>query len=95
MKLIFCQKCYDLIALRLNVRRTCYCGESWGEYSDNDNALIGGKALPVGFTNKSFVHAVKYQPEGGQGKEFTAFIIPKHCPTVQYEEKEPLTKGKK
>ena len=88
MKLIFCLACSDLVALRVGVKRTCFCGKSWGEYLDDSIAKIGGRALPVGFLNKSFVHAVKYQPEGGQGKTFEAFVIPKHCPTVQYEKEE-------
>ena len=89
MKMIFCPSpnCNDVVLLRQGKRRTCECGQSWGEYTDDLNAVIGGKAIPLGFSNKSFVHAVKFQPEGGQGKTFEAFVIPKHCPTIQRERK--------
>ncbi len=87
MKLFFCEnpKCYDIVLLRQGKRRTCECGQSWGEYVDDLNAVIGGRAVPLGFDNRSFVAALKKRPEYGQGKTFEAFFIPKHCPTVEHE----------
>ncbi len=88
MKLFFCPQstCNDIVLLRQGKRRTCECGKSWGEYlEDGLTARLGGNAIPLGFDNRSFVSALKKRPEYGQGKEFSAFVIPKHCPTVQYE----------
>lgn len=96
MKLILCPKCSDVVLLRQGKKRTCECKQSWGEYlEDGLNAVIGGQAIPLGFENRSFVAALKKRPEYGQGKEFSAFIIPVHCPTIQQEEKESLTPKKK
>ena len=95
MKGLLCEKCYDIVFLRLNVRRSCYCKQSWGEYVDELNAKIGGPCIPIGFSNKSFVHALKHRPEYGQGKPFDAFVIPRHCPTIEVEKAEVLTTKKK
>ena len=85
MKLIYCEKCSDVVSLRVGKKRTCECGQSWGQYTDSLNATIGGHAVPLGFENRSFAAALKKRPEYGQGKEFSAFTIPMHCPTVQKE----------
>ena len=95
MKGVFCTKCYDIVFLRPNGRRTCECKQSWGEYVDDLNAKIGGPCVPIGFSNKSFVHALKHRPEYGKGKIFESFIIPVHCPTIEVEKVEVLTKGKR
>ncbi len=82
MKLIFCPKCHDVVNLRINHHRKCWCGASGGKYIDNLNAVIDGEAIPLGFNNFSFLDALEQQPETGPGKEFTAFIIEKNCPTI-------------
>jgi len=51
------------------------------------DAKIGGEAIPIGFANSNFEAALLLQPETGMGKEFTAFVIPKICPTIMREEK--------
>ncbi len=83
--MIVCPKCSDVVALREGKKRTCECGQSWGQYTDNLNALIGGIAIPLGFDNRSFLSALKKRPEYGEGRIFQAFIIPVRCPTVTYE----------
>lgn len=83
MKLIFCKKCNDVVALRRQ-ERSCFCGESKGAYGpDGLHATISGFAIPLGFANSSFEHALRNQPEEGWGKVFTAFVIEKDCPTVE------------
>jgi hypothetical protein len=96
MKLVYCPNCDSIISLRENIRQYCFCKKSWGEYTDDLNATISGKAIPLGFENRSFVAALKKRPEYGQGKEFMAFVIPRHCPTITEELSKPLEeKGKK
>ena len=85
MKLIFCLECADVVLLRLlpeGEYRSCDCGQSKGRYINNVDAEIFGSAVPIGFANRSFSLAVMSQPESGEGESFTAFVIPKECPTV-------------
>ena len=85
MKLIFCMNCFDLVHLKGFIQR-CQCGESYGQYTDELQATYGGeKCIPVGINNHSFISALKNQPEGGMGKRFEAFVIPKACPTMKKE----------
>lgn len=86
MKLIICPTCNDLFRLTQSYR-SCECGESGGNYVDDLYAVTYGKAIPIGFINDSFIRAIKNQPESGMGKEFTAFVIPKKCPTITHNKK--------
>jgi hypothetical protein len=45
MKLIFCEKCHDLVKLKKKMDRTCECGEFGGKYVDDLNAEIWGALL--------------------------------------------------
>jgi hypothetical protein len=83
MKLIYCPHCHDVRKLA-RLLTTCQCGRSWGQYLEDDlHAVYGGVAVPLGFTNPSFVDALKNQPEEGLGERFEAFVIPKKCPTLR------------
>jgi hypothetical protein len=84
LKLIFCEECRDVVALRME-ERTCICGKSKGVCTGLDglHATISGPAIPLGFANHSFGDALRNQPETGMGKEFTAFVIQKTCDTVE------------
>lgn len=87
MKLIHCNKCYDVMALRFE-SRSCYCGESGGRYEpDGLNAVFWGPALPLGFANASFSDALQNQPEAEErwGRRFEAFVIEKDCATFKKE----------
>ncbi len=84
VKLIFCTDCGDVVKLRQDEKRYCQCNGSWGECTDFLNAEIGGKAIPLGFDNNSFMKAILKQPESGNGKKFEAFVIPKDCDTIDY-----------
>lgn len=88
MKLIRCRKCKDIVTLR-HFPRQCFCGQSYGYYyADSDSlAVYGGEAIPIGILNTTLHEAVECQPEKGLGKEFTAFVIPKHCPTFERVER--------
>ena len=85
MKLLFCTKCGDMFAVIPKKIRSCECGAVSGAYEDDGlNAWYAGNtAVPFGFLNSSFMAAVIQQPERGNGKEFTAFVIPKVCPTFK------------
>ena len=82
MKLVYCPVCHDIRKLHFS-SVVCLCGKSGGFYhEDGLNATITGKAIPLGFANSTFVGALAYRPEEGGGTEFTAFVIPKKCPTI-------------
>ena len=84
MKLLYCNHCKDTLSLSYTTK-TCQCGESGGHYeADGLNATYYGNATPLGFTNSSFNHARERQPEWGNGFEFTAFVIPKVCPSMDH-----------
>ena len=93
MKLLYCNTCKDTFSLSYTTK-TCHCGESGGHYeADGLNATYYGNATPLGFTNNTFKHARERQPQFGAGFEFTAFVIPKVCPTmvhIDYSEYIPV-----
>lgn len=82
MKLFYCKKCGDIVLLRM-YKRYCICKASWGEYINWTQAHISSNAIPLGFLNAEFKDAIDHQPDAGRGKEFTAFVIPKECHTVE------------
>lgn len=81
MKLLFCPQCQDIVRLFRKTRRRCECGACSGQYLDELNAVYSGPAIPLGFSNPSFVDALHHQPQEGWGRNFEAFVIPKICPT--------------
>ena len=88
MKLLYCNSCRDIVKLH-RTTRTCHCGESGGHYKqDGLHAIYYGPAIPLGFANSSFTEACDTQPEFGMGTTFTAFVIPKVCPTMEHVDSE-------
>ena len=97
MKLIFCEKCHDLVKLKKKMDRTCECGESGGKYVDDLNAEIWGPCYKIGFANHSFTAAIIAQGLSGdstekiaygiacvtKGRNFEAFIIPESAKTMK------------
>lgn len=82
MKLLCCPDCGDVFNLTDEVVKMCRCGTTRGKYvNELDAVYVGG--IPLGFANSTFVAALRSQPESGRGKEFTAFVIPKECPTFK------------
>jgi hypothetical protein len=91
MKLLLCTECFDLFMLTLEPV-ACVCGSSIGQYGpDGLNAAYSGPCIPIGFSNSSFVRAIKEQPEEGMGRTFEAFVIPKTCPTMKKVDTWPPT----
>ena len=82
MKLFYCPNCEDVVKMTKEVRH-CECGSASGFYQDDLNAIINQNAIPIGFSNRSFIDALVCRPEKGQGKEFSAFVIPEKCNTVK------------
>ena len=83
MKLIYCPHCKDILRLNKKLRK-CECGKCSGNYEFNGiNATISEDAIPIGFSNKSFVEALKANPDMGLGKRFDAFIISKDATTIK------------
>lgn len=81
MKLLLCLECNDIFNLDLKMKK-CSCGKTKGQYIDNLSAIYeGDSAIPIGISNPSLKEAILNQPDDGMGKEFTAFTIPKVCPT--------------
>lgn len=69
-------------------KRYCKCKESSGNYTDELNVVIHGKAVPIGFANLSFVKALRGITEVSVkgGIVFEAFVIPESSRTVKREE---------
>jgi len=82
MKLIYCPKCQDVVALTL-APRSCLCGQASGRYIDPQNVQVSMDAVVLGFANDSFLAAVRNRPLNEPSKRFTAFVIPKNCITVE------------
>lgn len=92
MKLLFCPRCSDVTKLKVQERRECACGKSWGMYIDSLNAEYGGEAVPLGFSNPSLLEALKerdrqirdgVEADKPLGITFTAFTIPTGAPSVK------------
>lgn len=81
MKLLYCKECDDIILLTPEIRE-CRCKRCAGFYRDEINAVYSGPGVCLGFTNVSFINAVKNQPDTGMGKDFVAFVIPKEVDTI-------------
>jgi hypothetical protein len=79
MKLIICANCQDILKLQ-NTKRTCLCGQSWGQYDeDNLNATIGGYSIPLGIDNTTLTEAITHRNNSGPGTRFEAFVISESC----------------
>ena len=71
MKLLYCPSCRSVFSLTLQSRTCPGCKGCGGKYIDELNAEWWGQAIPIGFANSSFIHALANQPEWGLGKTFT------------------------
>jgi hypothetical protein len=97
MKLLFCPHCNDVFSLNTKGRRSCSCGLTYGEYTDDINATISSTGVALGFANGSFTNALREHirnPKGipvkgryfdNKGHDFTAFTIPEDAPSVKRE----------
>lgn len=76
MKLIYCPECQDVRKLHKKWA-ACECGKSWGFYNEDGlHAVIGGKAVPLGFNNSSFAQALRHRTGSRyELRNFVAFTI--------------------
>lgn len=84
MKLVYCRECTDVVRLFHEIRR-CRCGKSWGRYTDERNAEIGGPCIPVGIAWASFAAALAgYRKSSDRSIRFDTFLIENPCRTVKH-----------
>jgi hypothetical protein len=85
MKLVYCGACGDIFSIHYTRVKECLCGDAWGYYlKDKLNAVIGGSAaIPLGFANPSFVHALQGRNPDGWGTRFEAWVMPLKVPTIE------------
>ena len=91
MKLIYCPECKDVVKLVKGEMRQCLCGNSRGEYTENEDedehhTTLYGVAVPLCFPDASFEAALDNRPESGKGSTFLSFFLPTESPTVSYQE---------
>lgn len=91
MKLLFCYNCAMVFSLSKTYRE-CNCGQTWGKYLDNREAVYGGAGIPIGFNNIEFLTAMEQQSDTGEGREFSAFVMPKTCRTFTRENDDALAR---
>ena len=87
MKLLFCKNCKSVFSLTGD-KKNCDCDSCGGYYVDGLRAVWWGEAIPLGFSNESFVSALTNQPDQPPGRVFTAFVIEKSCFTFKQTEKD-------
>jgi hypothetical protein len=96
MKLVYCPACQDLFKMPVSkTHKKCMCGASGGRYMANGkNAVICGKAIPIGIDNREFMQAIKKRNKRTTASHndfihfmvshpFKAFVIPLICATVK------------
>ncbi len=66
MKLIFCDRCWDVFKLSAKEIRSCECGYCRGKYlPDGGRAITNGHGVALAFTNTSVVRACREIALGG------------------------------
>jgi hypothetical protein len=87
MKLLMCPKCSTVRSIRLE-RTTCDCGQVVAQYDPNRlTCKWNGQGELLGFTNSSFIGALREQRFSGDRKDglgytFTAFVIPHSAQSI-------------
>lgn len=88
MKLIFCPYCADVVRLKKFMKK-CDCGKIFGKYEEDGlTATISDKAIPIGFSNKSFVDSIKSKPSPEIGTRFDAFVISRFADSIKIQKKD-------
>lgn len=73
MKLIKCNKCYDVVRLINSEWRKCHCGKSGGQYNDDNlSATVGGDCEVIGLRN-DYLYAKPFSK--GRGDDGKGVII--------------------
>ena len=96
MKLLLCKECVSVFNLTFK-EKTCECGKTKGKYLDKLNAEYSGPGVPIGFSNKSFIDAIRIQEFFNdkekdnkdvccRGEEFDSFVIPDWATSISKKE---------
>lgn len=93
MKLLFCLHCHDIVRLYPE-RRSCKCGRSWGQYTEDLRTTIQtSNSLSIGLANPDFIQAVETfmdrRDHFSPVLSIRAWLNPDSEPDVQYVEEEP------
>lgn len=80
MKLLFCDECFDVFKLAMEVR-SCHCGRCRGRYlEDGHHAETNGKGINIALDNRELLPACSEQilnPSKGYSEKkyhFTAWV---------------------
>ena len=96
MKLIYCEKCQDVVRLFQPEMRYCQCRLCGGKYIGKSLAVVFGGPLVLGLTWSSLIVAMRYYKDSCGGRlydprlDLGAFIIPLLSPKVLRFETEKL-----
>ena len=74
MKLLLCERCGDVFALRVGAERACECGRVTGKYLDDRDAVTNGKGVSLAIGNGSLHSAISHAMIGSR-----TGIYPVHC----------------
>jgi hypothetical protein len=93
VKLLLCSGCRDVVALQMDVRRTCRCGSSRGQYREDgwDADVWGPQAVLLGLRNQ-YVPPLILGQGVEEGEEYTTvglYAIPPWDPHAHYHDEEP------
>jgi len=59
MKLLFCEKCWDIFKLDIDKERSCKCGYVTGKYINDYEAITNGKGISIAIGNGSLINAIR------------------------------------
>ncbi len=77
MKLIFCDRCWDVFKLSTKDIRSCECGYCKGKYlPDGGRAVTNGHGIAMAFSNPSILKAIMGLYKKDTTVEFKAWIRP-------------------
>jgi len=58
MKLLFCDRCWDVFKLGMNLRE-CNCGAVKGKYINNEEAVVNGEGYSLAIGNGSLIQGIR------------------------------------
>lgn len=78
MKLILCEKCWDVVKLSTSGMRFCECGNVYGRYINNSEAEVSKSAVSIALGNGAVYNAILAMREIEKGKSRDYYI--RHSP---------------